>query len=260
MHSGGGTRATKRPKASGDSDQTSSSIAAPRSCDAHQAGLGGRRVGQRVEAVGGRGPRGAHEAAAAVDQLVVQRLARQVRADDGDRRSRPSPDGARRRRRARAATAAGSRPSSATSRRCSADANDASDGVAAPRRDQRRAGRQAVGAEPGRHRQRRQVEQVDEVRVGAEQRVEPQRLGLDLVDRVDGRRRRDHQEVDAGEQRAPRAGAASRSRCWAANAARASKRAAPSRMVAHRADDRRRVRRASRPPAASRRSATNGPS
>ncbi|KAG1188364.1 hypothetical protein G6F35_014276 [Rhizopus arrhizus] len=48
------------------------------------------------------------------------------------------------------------------------------------------AGRQAVGAHARRHRQRRQVGQVGKVGVDAQPRIQGDRIGLQLGDRVDG--------------------------------------------------------------------------
>ena len=70
--------------------------------------------------------------------------------------------------------------------------------IVAGRRQQRDAERDAVGAHRGRQRQAAQIEQVDEIGVGAEPAVELDRIGQHLRDRVDGRRGRQHQRVDAG--------------------------------------------------------------
>ena len=71
--------------------------------------------------------------------------------------------------------------------------------IFAGRRQQRDAERRAVGPHRGRHRQPAQIEQVDEIGVGAEPAVELDRIGEHLVDRVDRRRRRQHQRVDGAE-------------------------------------------------------------
>ena len=56
------------------------------------------------------------------------------------------------------------------------------------------------GAHRGRHRKPAQIEQVDEIGVGAEPAVELDRVGQHLLDRIDGRHRRQHQRVDLRER------------------------------------------------------------
>jgi len=52
--------------------------------------------------------------------------------------------------------------------------------VAPGRAHQGHAMREAAGIEPTRHRQRRQIQQIHEIGIGAELRIEPQRLRRDL--------------------------------------------------------------------------------
>ena len=255
-------RATKVPNAAGGSAQTSTSIGAPAGVDAHQPGLGRRRVRQRVQLVGGRGvgrartnvpPRsvswwlsGWPDRCAPTTAIGIAspRPARRF----GARRAAP--------RRSRRAS---SRWRGAGPTRCSPGRRRCPRARSASRRRAARA-RIAGGAEAGGDGERRQVEQVDEVRVRPERRVEAARLGLDLVDAVDGRRRRQQQDVDAGQDRVARAGAAR-----AACAGRRRRRGRPGGCAASRiartgGSRSPRAARASRRPAATSRSATNGPS
>ena len=146
---------------------------------ADESGLGGLGVGQRVQAVGGRGAGRLQPPRAERDELAVERLAGQVRPDD---RQRHGPGGRLAGDRAAllVAPVGGQRQQRV---------------VAAVRRDERHAEGKAVGAQAGRHGDRAQVEQVDEVRVRAQQGVAGDRRLGDLGRREDGGRGRQQQRV-----------------------------------------------------------------
>ena len=79
---GEGIEATKSANRAGASSHTSTSMAAPFALGAAQSRLG--RVGrQRVQPVARCRASGTQKAGAPVRQLVVQRLAREVRTDHG---------------------------------------------------------------------------------------------------------------------------------------------------------------------------------
>ena len=69
-------------------------------------------------------------------------------------------------------------------------------GVVACERDQRHAERRAVPAHRRRHGERAEIEQVDEIGIGAKPAVEPDRVGHDLLDVIDGGHGRQQQRVD----------------------------------------------------------------
>ena len=177
--SGAGISARNEPTCASGMSQTSSAMAAPPSAHALQAGLGRRGAGQRD--TGGSAARCAWLRAAW----------RRARAAG---RSAAGPTGARRPRRAAASAAAGrarlrqrrSRPARPSSARPEAGQRRVVRRRAAMKVTPK--GRPAA-VRPGRQRQRAPAEQVDEVGVGAQLRVDADRVGIDLGEASGGRAR-----------------------------------------------------------------------
>ena len=126
-------------------------------------------------------------------ELAVERHAGEMRADHGDgdvvRRRQHC-----RRRERRLRLAGGAERQPGVGMEHAAERGER--GVLAGLCKERNAERRAVGVHRRRHCQRAEIEQVDEVGVGAEPAVEPDRIGVHLLDGVDGRHRRQHQRVD----------------------------------------------------------------
>ena len=186
MPSGAGIAATKAPKASGESAQTSASIERPcPSRDAQQAGPARRAAGERV--AGGSRASSAPRAGSAPPRPVSSWFSGMPERCAPTTASSISPSRARLDRAGGLGCGAFVAPSGVRGTGMKLGAERSEEGVAAGRRDQRDAGRKTVGAKATGHGERAEVEQVDEVGVGAELGVRPDRIGVEIGERARAR-------------------------------------------------------------------------
>ena len=128
---------------------------------------------------------------------MIERLARQVRAENGDGDPVRRNDG-RGRRRGRKCLAGRAQLVGGCPMERGGERREAR--VGAPGADQGRAGRKVVAAETGRNGDGREIERVDEGRVDAERGIETNRIGEKIVDAVDGGGRRHDEKIEAAEE------------------------------------------------------------